>query len=58
METEEDPGSSEDVTMATPEGGIPEGEAQRRDAEAAMARERVAALLEEGRMLALLREME
>ena len=38
-EVEEDPGSSEDVTMATPEMDLPEGEAQRRNAEAALARE-------------------
>ena len=57
-EVEEDPGSSEDVTMLTPEGDLPEGELQRRNAEAALARERERALLEEERTLALLREME
>ena len=57
-EVEEDPGSSEDVTMLTPEGDLPEGEQQRRNAEAALARERERALLEEERTLALLREME
>ena len=56
-EAEEDPGSSEDVTMVTPEGDLPEGELQRRNAELALARERERALLEEERTMALLREM-
>ena len=58
VEVEEDPGSSEDVTMATPEEDFPEGEVQRRNTEAALARERERALLEEERTMALLREME
>ena len=54
----EDPSSSEDVTMATLEGDLPEGETERRNAEAALARELERALLEEERTMALLREME